>query len=138
MFALLRMAVQNGDVKGSKASRAGQVVSYLFFVDDSLIFGESVTEARNVKGILAEYKACSGQLINYDKSLIYFNSNVLLKQKLLIERELGVHCSLDLERYLGLSMVVGCNKKWLSILYWIVSEVKLGDDVLANSLKGTK
>lgn len=112
LFTLLRMTLRNGDIKGSKANRARPIDSNLFFVDDIMIFDEaSITKAKNVKGILVEYEACSGQLINYDKSLIYFSSNVLSKQKLLIEGELSVRCSLDPERYLGLPMVVGRNKK---------------------------
>lgn len=48
-----------------------------FFVDDSLIFGEATgVGATNVKSLLKEYKNCSGQLINFDKPLVYCSSNV--------------------------------------------------------------
>lgn len=46
---------------------------------------------------------------NFNKSLIYFNSNVNTMDRLLIEKELEVRSSMDFEKYLRLLMVIGRN-----------------------------
>lgn len=64
-----------------------------------------------IKSFLQEYESCSGQLVNFEKSLICFSLNVNKRDRQLVEGVLGVRCSLDLDKYLGLPMVIGRNKK---------------------------
>lgn len=52
-----------------------------------------------------------GQLVNFEKSLIYFSNNVHEGVKLQIKKSLGVRIANNLEKYLGLSMMVGRKKK---------------------------
>lgn len=73
LSALLRLASHDNSLKGAKASRTGPIVSHLFFADDSLNFGEaSLIRALNIKRILKEFEECSSQLINFNKSLIFW------------------------------------------------------------------
>ena len=69
---------RNGVILGLQASRFGPRVSHLFFADDSLVFMKANTsESERVKHLLKIYEESSGQMINYDKSRLFFNSNTL-------------------------------------------------------------
>lgn len=50
--------------------------------------------------------------MNFEKSLIYFGANVEARVKEDIVNLLGVRLASNLEKYLGLPMMVGRNKKW--------------------------
>ncbi|KAK5819333.1 hypothetical protein PVK06_024319 [Gossypium arboreum] len=80
--------------------------------DDCLIFEEYLMEGTNhVWEFLREYEVCSGQMVNYDKSLIYFIpsvDDVVCKGMVMA---LGVRMSSNLEKYLGMPIVVGWNKR---------------------------
>lgn len=65
--------------------------------------------------ILHEYELCSGQKINFAMSLLYFNSNVGLKVREELKRVLGVRSTFDPEKYLGLPVIVGRNKKSFTV-----------------------
>ncbi|KAG8486218.1 hypothetical protein CXB51_019605 [Gossypium anomalum] len=58
-----------------------------------------------------EYERCSGQKVNYSKSTIFFSTNTQERDISLVTRVLGVRCSIDPERYLGLPILVGRRKK---------------------------
>ncbi|KAL1072828.1 hypothetical protein V6Z11_D11G179600 [Gossypium hirsutum] len=60
-----------------------------------------------MKDLLLEYEGVSRQIINFDKSLVYFSSNIDDKTKAQIEDILGVRISSNLEKYLGLPTIVG-------------------------------
>lgn len=48
-----------------------------FFADDNILFGDASMEgAMAIKAIINEYEVVSGQLINLEKSVIYFSNNV--------------------------------------------------------------
>ncbi|KAA3481225.1 reverse transcriptase [Gossypium australe] len=67
---LINMAKCEGLIGGAKKT-------HLFFVDDNILFGEATTEWENaMKLVVAEYEQVLGQLVNFEKSLIYFSSNV--------------------------------------------------------------
>jgi hypothetical protein len=52
------------------------MVSHLLFADDSLIlFRAKEGDAQKLQDILNLYEACSGQVINKDKSAIMFSPN---------------------------------------------------------------
>ncbi|KAA3474503.1 reverse transcriptase [Gossypium australe] len=74
---LISKAKVEGRLKGTKVGRGNVAVSHLFFADDSMMFGDASTEgASNMNAIIKEYELVSGQLVNFDKSLIYFSKNV--------------------------------------------------------------
>ncbi|KAA3472560.1 reverse transcriptase [Gossypium australe] len=64
-----------------------------------------------LKRILQEYRRCSGQIVNFEKSSVFFNSNTGFEEKRMVSQLLGVRSSNDPESYLGLPNMVGRRKK---------------------------
>lgn len=94
------------------ASHSGPHVKHLFFADNSLIFGEASIEGLGqITHILNEYELCPRQQINYTKSMLFFSVNVRYEVRSTLENVLGVYNTNDPEKYLGLPVVVGRNKK---------------------------
>ncbi|KAH1123132.1 hypothetical protein J1N35_006292 [Gossypium stocksii] len=112
LSSLIRLAEDKGFLIGVKASRSGPVISHLLFADDSILFGEATKEGVTIlKNILQEYESCSDQCVNFNKSTIFFSSNTTKEVKAEISRMMGVRCSTNIERYLGLPNVIGRQKK---------------------------
>ncbi|KAA3464007.1 reverse transcriptase [Gossypium australe] len=112
LSALMRMAKQNGLVKGAKASRSGPEISHLLFADDCILFGEATERgARILKEILQEYAHCSGQCVNFNKSTVFFSVKMAEESKAVVSSFLGVRSSESPEKYLGLPNMVGKRKK---------------------------
>ncbi|KAG8480642.1 hypothetical protein CXB51_025232 [Gossypium anomalum] len=104
--------MQERSLKGVKTSRSGPAISHLLFADDCILFGEATIRGANwLKAILSYYKSCSGQQVNFEKSVIFFSKNTLVVNKQLIASLLTVRCSEEPERYLGLPNMVGRRKK---------------------------
>ncbi|KAA3467184.1 reverse transcriptase [Gossypium australe] len=97
LSSLMRLAMNEGLLRGVKASRSGP---------------EASNRGANVlKEILRKYRRCSGKCVNFDKSTVFFSKNTLEIERNLVVRILGVRCSTDQERYLGLPNMVGRKKK---------------------------
>ncbi|KAK5784776.1 hypothetical protein PVK06_039310 [Gossypium arboreum] len=109
---LLHMAREDGKLQRVKIGHGDLSVSYLFFADDSILSSKTLIEGENfIKVVVDEYEAISGQLVNFDKSLIFFGGNVENMMWEQIGRILGVRISNNPERYLGLPTIVGKRKK---------------------------
>lgn len=88
------------------------IPNHLFLADDNILFGRATMEgALAIRSIINTYEQILGQLVNFEKSLIYFSNNVHEGVKLQIKKSLGVRIANNLEKYLGLSMMVGRKKK---------------------------
>lgn len=108
----MRLAIDEGRLKGVRASHGGPMISHLLFADDCILFGEaSLGVVRVLKDVLVEYEMNSGQCVNFDKSSSFFNANVSKGSRHDLARNLGVRYSNNLERYSGFSNSVGHNKK---------------------------
>ncbi|KAH1097584.1 hypothetical protein J1N35_014505 [Gossypium stocksii] len=108
LSSLIRLAIKNGSLKGIKASRRRPTISHLLFADDCILFGEATKEgARVLKEILRIYESCSGQCVNFNKSVTFYSSNTTEEVKDVIYNEMGVRNSINMEKYLGLPNVVG-------------------------------
>lgn len=82
-------------------------VNHLLFADDNILFGEATREgAENIRIALSEYEQASGQLVNYEKSSIYFGANVDYNTKASIRDVLKVKVASNLENYLRLLMML--------------------------------
>lgn len=92
--------------------RGELAITHLFFVDDSILFGKAtMNNAMTMKAIVNEYESLSRQLVNFEKSLIYFNKNVQDDLKGQIEGIWGVWISINPKKYLGLPTMIGRRKK---------------------------
>ncbi|MBA0672548.1 hypothetical protein Goklo_000114 [Gossypium klotzschianum] len=72
-----------------------------------ILFGKASLEgALAMKTIIKDYENMSGQLVNFDKSLIYFSNITSEEDQTRIGGELGVKISNNPEKYLGLPTMV--------------------------------
>lgn len=109
---LLKLAKKDGLIQGARVCRGGPRVTHLFFVDDSIIFGEANEDGcRIMKGFLDDYEKALGQKINLDKSQIFFSSNCPEDTRDLLTNYLGVRSVTSMEKYLGLPTMVRRRKK---------------------------
>lgn len=109
---LLNLAKQERKIEGAKVGRGGMTITHLFFADNSILFGRATNEgARAMKHVIKDYEKMSGQLFNFDKSLIFFSSNVKDGEKRTTGITLGVRIANSLEKYLGWRTMVGRRQK---------------------------
>ncbi|OMO99000.1 reverse transcriptase [Corchorus capsularis] len=122
LSALLSKGKTDGLLSGVSVSRNGPRVSHLFFADDSPLFGKANSaESEKVRDYLKIYEECSGQKINFDKSVVFFSSNTLQADRDRIREFFGVGEQSIIEKYLGLPTLVGRNKK--STFNWIKERI---------------
>lgn len=108
----LNVKVDSGDIHGCRISTPGPAITHLLFVDDSfLFFKANMGETQTVKMLLNEYKAQSGQAVNYRKLGIFFSSNVRRDKQTQISSILGVQNEFKDSKYLGLPSLIGRSKK---------------------------
>ncbi|MBA0816641.1 hypothetical protein Gohar_001282, partial [Gossypium harknessii] len=111
-FTLLKMAKAKGTIKGIRVGRSGLFLTHLFFADHSILFREaSLNRASAIKSIVTEYEGVLRQLINFEKSLIFFSKNVSRDIREHIGAVLSMIVSYHAEKYLSLSTMVGRQKK---------------------------
>lgn len=81
---------------------------HLLFANVSVLFGDASIEGKNtVKNVINEYEAIARQMVNFDKSLIYFSGNVEQEIQEQVGNILRVRISNNLEKYLRLPTMVG-------------------------------
>ena len=74
--ALLRNAAAEGVIQGFSICRNGPKLTHLFFADDCLIFYQSnLEECNKIQELLALYEAALGQVINKEKTTLFFSRN---------------------------------------------------------------
>ena len=109
---LIHHAVNEGRIHGYSLCRSGPKISYLFFTNDSLLFCHAkVEEVKAIQDILKVYEKASGQQINAEKTTLFFGKSVREETKDAIKVLLGVPEIKQYEKYLGLPVVVGKNKR---------------------------
>lgn len=87
-------------------------MSHHLFANDNLFFFKgNEWECRVIKHIVSTYEATLGQAINFNKSSIFFSTNVTYDIMDVICRILEVHSPLDHDRYLGLPSLIGRSEK---------------------------
>lgn len=64
-----------------------------------------------MREVISDSEKMSGQLLNFDKSLIFFSNNMEDVERLNIGSILGVRIANNLKKYLGLLTMVGRRKK---------------------------
>ena len=77
MTSMIKQAERNNILHGIKVCRRAPSISHLLFADDSfLFFRANEVETNALKKILDDYANASGQMINMQKSEIFFSRNV--------------------------------------------------------------
>ncbi|KAA3460855.1 reverse transcriptase [Gossypium australe] len=105
LSALMRFARQEGLLEGARICRRSPKTSHLLFADDCILFDEASKNGANVlKAILKEYEEVLGQCVDYEISMMFYNSNMF-------DQVSNVCNSKNLKRYLGLPNMVGRRKK---------------------------
>ncbi|CAL9015940.1 unnamed protein product [Prunus brigantina] len=88
------------------------VLSHLLFVDDSIFFLRAdETNCRRFMHLLNRHCAATGQLVNHQKSCLYFSSNTPTERKTIIDSILGVEGMDNLGNYLGMPTMWWRSKK---------------------------
>lgn len=83
-------------------------ISHLLFADDSFVFLEaSQRGASRLLAILEKYSRGSGQLVNREKSAIFFSKNCTDEMKEVVRNELNIQKESLAEKYLGFPTNVG-------------------------------
>lgn len=84
----------------------------LVFADDNLIFcQEDLEDVKSIQSLLKQYEKASGQQVNREKTFLFFSKGVADSTKNSIKNYLGVLEIKEYEKYLGLPVVVGKNRR---------------------------
>ncbi|XP_035551759.1 uncharacterized protein LOC118349911 [Juglans regia] len=111
LTSLLNQAEACGNLTPAPIGRGPITVNHLFFADDSLLFCRAKhEEIKCVLNILDLYEKGSRQVLNKNKSAIFFSKNTaqITQQQILLLA--GVQSTSSFERYLGLPALVGKKK----------------------------
>ncbi|CAN1745807.1 LINE-1 retrotransposable element ORF2 protein [Linum perenne] len=112
LSSMIRRESDLGHIHGVRVCRGAPLVSHLLFADDSFFFFRAeFEEARRMRLLFDKYANASGQLINFDKSAIFFSKSTHVMLQDGISHVLGVHVPFDRGKYLGMPSVVGRNKR---------------------------
>lgn len=108
----LDKAAERGEITGCRVSASAPEITHLLFADDSFLFFKAhVNEVLKIKSILEEYATQSGQAINFQKSGIFYSSNVRRDKQIEFSEILGVSNDISTSNYLGLPALLGRSKK---------------------------
>ena len=112
LHGLISRAAHNGEIRGVSIGHNGPKLTHLLFANDSLIFCKATeNECQTLLNILANYESASGQQINKTKTTLFFSKSTKVDMQNRIKDMLGVMVVQQYEKYLGLSSLVGRNKK---------------------------
>ena len=74
--AILRKVTVAGEIEGFSLRKCGPKITNLFFADDCLLLCRSnLAKCKKIKGLLAVYETTSGQMVNKDKTTLFFSKN---------------------------------------------------------------
>lgn len=107
LHSLIQQAETNGSIHGVSLCKNDPKVSHLFFAYDSLLFCHANDhDCKSVMDVIGIYELASGQLINGDKTQVFFSSNTTQETEENIKGVLGVSVISQYEKYLGLPSFV--------------------------------
>ena len=111
LSCLIHKAVTERELTGIKVCRDSPTISHLFFTDDLLLCCKaSKQEALKIKSILESYGKASGQMVNFDKSAIFYSKNTTEQRKKEVSEGLDNMKEARNGTYLGLPMAIGRSK----------------------------
>lgn len=108
---LLIRAQEENMIQGIQFNRHCPPPSHIFFADDALLFLKAeLQNCEAVKSIIEKYGEASGQRLNLDKSGIFFSSNLMEGEKILLCEFLDIPMLMLDSKYLGLPSFWGKSK----------------------------
>lgn len=88
-------------MKPVKASRQGPLVSYIFFADDLVLFGEAlIPQANLIAEILEYFCLISSQKVSTQKCKLYASKNVPMELKVKLRKKFNTPLTSNLSLYL--------------------------------------
>ncbi|XP_016177721.1 uncharacterized protein LOC107620010 [Arachis ipaensis] len=109
---LLHRGEQRQDIFGLRLNHRCARISHLFFADDSILFSwGSEGDCQNLLSILQVYEQVSGQVVNLDKSSVFFSNNTPIQTRDRLAEILQVPHVGNQNKYLGLPSVVQRSKR---------------------------
>ena len=125
---LLEKQLAEGGISGVKASIGGPIFIHVMYVDDIVMFSKANrSEATFLNQCLETYSCWSGQLINRNKSGVFFSKHAQKSSLRSIKQELQMKSLKKYEIYLGAPMFLSCSR---------VKYFKFLHDKLESHLKG--
>lgn len=123
LSCLINNAEKNGEIQGLVVTRWRTSISHFLFADDSILFCKTtIEEWRRVKNLLNIYEKGTYQVVNNKKSLIFFSSNTLARDKEAVVQEVRGAISVNYDRYPGLSTLIRKAKynsfRWIKKMVW--------------------
>ncbi|XP_026459958.1 uncharacterized protein LOC113360696 [Papaver somniferum] len=108
---LLLNVETNHLISGVKAARKAPGIIHLMFVDDILIFTKAdMHNIEGIMGVLGYFSNVSVQMLNLDKSNVYFSHNIPLSYRNFLARELRMTQMTDTVKYMGVTLLIGRDK----------------------------
>ncbi len=99
-------------IKGISISQGGPRISHFFFADDNIVFCKAINaNCAELQQLLSVYANASGQVVNIEKTTIFFSYNTSQTCRDSICSILGTNPNKQFEKYLGLTPVVGRAKR---------------------------
>ena len=99
----LREVASKGEIHGFSICKNGPKFTHLFFADDRLLFCKaSLLECEKIQELLGFYEKALGQMINKDKTTLFFSKNTDAQTMEDIKLSLNVPAIQHYEKYLGL------------------------------------
>lgn len=110
MCAFLDDAANRNAIRGFKVAKDAPAVTHLCFADDSIIFFRAKdADCTEIAKILNMYEEASGQLVNLEKSGLWFSRNTSNHAKCLVQHSLKINRIIDNDNYLGLPLFLSNN-----------------------------
>ena len=102
----------SNDIKRFKLAKDLTPITHFQFADDLLLFAEANEENMDrIKYCLNTYSDWSGQKVNFFKSVIIFSRDTPHVMKTRLANKIGINASNKKEKYLGLLIASGREKK---------------------------
>lgn len=109
---MVNAAEEAGRLQGITICANAPSITHLLFADDALLFLKANQEnATYLQYVLQVYEACSGQMINKDKSFVLFSKNTCQTAGDEFLSTLGLAQGVRTDKYLGLPIYMGRSRK---------------------------
>jgi hypothetical protein len=111
LSSLLSQASNSGWLTGVPSFPKGPRLNHLFFADDNLLFCKATSsDWGRLSQLLEYYEKASGQLLNKEKTSIFFSRNTSQVDRECIDQLSGVPSTQRYDTYLSLPALVGKSR----------------------------